>query len=182
MQHKNPSAVNTMCGKDLCLSVGVKSRREKTEHKPSLSDNVASMFLSTLPDTCCRSTRRHSPFYFSACLPLYHFCKAIFLPCSRKVQIFLSQLSFLHICSFSTNNNINDVLSTVTWPRLWVLKIARDTTDYNPQSGSRGSQRCRCEDRSYLWVSELAPKHSAILSWVFYFFIYIWICIKWNRN
>lgn len=41
------------CGWDRCLSVGVKPRREKTDYKPSLSDDVN--VSSTLPDTCCLS-------------------------------------------------------------------------------------------------------------------------------
>lgn len=123
------------------------------------------MFLSTLPDNVLVVVPRAvtARLISATVFHFFYFCKAIFfLPCSWKVQFFLSQLSFLHICSFSTNNNINDVLSTVTWSRLWVLKIAPDTTDYNPQSGSRGSRRCRCEDRSKLWRCVQS----------------VWVCIK----
>lgn len=106
-------------------------------------------------------TRRHGLSYFSARLPLYHLCNAIFLLCSWKVQMFLPQLSFLHICSFSTNNNINDVLSKVTWPRLWVLKIARESTTHRAGlAGLKDAELRTALNYDYVFrVSADATKH-----------------------
>ncbi len=71
--------------------------------------------------------------------------------------MFLPQLSFLHICSFSTNNNINDVLSTVTWPR-WILKIARQITTH--RAGLKDAELRIALNYDYVFrVSADATKH-----------------------